>query len=529
MDNMIASATETFIPPRADSAPQKSIPMPSRNRQEFSPAERSRTETPERSAETPLNADEESQVSSGDTGDRRDFNEVLEKKMAKSENVEEGNDVKNHKPDDDSAEAVPPGILIAETKIPEEIVNKGISPLINFTQAKQNGQSAETTGVIDSLSKNPVTQNLAKATGDEEIVTPVDKIPANVEEAKTETTGIPIITIADKPVVKQPVVNLTQPTEKNQPKIDQPKIDQPEAAQAVSKTLQNSENQQAADKNPNLSQVEQNIVNAQGPKPDQKTVVPKSENVPQAGFQNKFDESIEKAQSDVPSKASITSAPETNIETNINTALTPKGTVEKDLHKNLTGESRSERDSQTLGQISPASDNKTVTGNTARLDVKPQPTNDILNQVTEQIRSSMTRGREQISIALDPPELGRVMIKFQQRNGEIVGIVEVDKARTHREIADEMPMIVKSLNDSGIAVKKVEVVLTEQQTQDTLSDNSAKGNNNTGRNGFGGSSDNPQSEGSENGGRNFSRQYNPANNTDNYTNTVSDDAINMYA
>ncbi|MBW8014752.1 MAG: hypothetical protein FVQ82_01075 [Planctomycetes bacterium] len=141
----------------------------------------------------------------------------------------------------------------------------------------------------------------------------------------------------------------------------------------------------------------------------------------------------------------------------------------------------------------------------------------------------MARGREQISIALDPPELGRVMIRFQQRNGEIVGIVEAEKARTHQEIADEMPVIIKSLNDSGILVKRVEVVLTEQNTQDALGNNSANENNNTGRQGFSGSSDNPENEGSSTGSRNFSRQYNPANNTDNYINTVSDDAINMYA
>jgi len=524
MDNMIASTAETFISPRADTASQKSNPMPATRRQDFSPAERPQAERPEKSAETPLKTDGEGQVSSGDKGDRRDFNEVLEKKMAKGGNETEIKEEKKQDLDAPAIEEIASGIMIAEAKIPEKIVNNEISPLIKIPMAKQNGQTTETTGVIDGLTKNPVIQDLAKATGGEEVVTPVDKILVNVNETKTEATGIPIKTLADKPLVNKPVVNMTQLVEKVQPKTVQP-----ETAQAVPKTLQNSENMLAGDKDIKLPQAEESEIVDKASMTDQKTIALKSENGPQTGFQNKFDKSIENAKSEAVSKTSITSALETNPETNINTVLTPKGTVEKDLYKNLFGESGAERDMETLSQISSDSDNKTVTGNTVRLDVKTQPTNSIVNQVTEQIRSSMTRGREQISIALDPPELGRIMIKFQQRNGEIVGIVEADKARTHREIADEMPMLVKSLNESGIAVKRVEVVLTEQQTQDSLSDNSANENNNTGRQGLDGSSDNPENEGSENGGRNFSRQYNPANNTDNYNNTVSDDAINMYA
>ncbi len=88
-------------------------------------------------------------------------------------------------------------------------------------------------------------------------------------------------------------------------------------------------------------------------------------------------------------------------------------------------------------------------------------------QITELMQVAAQRNADRLTVRLDPPELGRVQIKFQQINGEIVGVIEADKVRTRDEIANTMPQIVRSLQESGVAIKKIEVVLTDRQQPDT--------------------------------------------------------------
>jgi flagellar hook-length control protein FliK len=90
------------------------------------------------------------------------------------------------------------------------------------------------------------------------------------------------------------------------------------------------------------------------------------------------------------------------------------------------------------------------------------------SQVTNAIPAMIQRGDDQLAIMLDPPELGRVMVRLQQTPEGIVGVLEIEKPRTRDEIAANMPEIIKTLQDSGISVKKVEVVLTETDSEDML-------------------------------------------------------------
>jgi flagellar hook-length control protein FliK len=547
MDNLIAKLAEAFIPPRADPLPQRANHVPDRRRQEFSRTDNTRTERPERTTETPHKAGGEDQVSSDGKGERKDFNEVLAKKMSKRDNKPIKRELNVQDSEPEVADQAQPAVLVAEVKAPEKIVTEDIVQLNTPTTAQAK---TEQPGVIDGLLEKAVLKNQANVTSGEEVVTPVDKIVGNANEAKTEAIGIPIKTLTSEVKAAKPEINPSETTEKLKTKTDQPvvktdqpvlkteqpvvKTDQPvlKTQQPVSKTLQpelkatqGGENLAAANKDIDLQQAE---VSTKAGKLDQKPAIVQSENIPQTGIQNKFDKSIAKSKQDATTKVNTTSTPQASTETNNNTVLNPADITNKDLDKTFKHEMAFETKPETVTQFATDSSVKTSVGN-SRLDIKPQNISSTVNQITEQIRSSSARGREQITIALDPPELGKVMIKFQQRNGEIVGIVEVEKARTQQEIADEMPVILKSLNEGGIAVKRVEVVLADQETQDALKDNSTNQNNNTGRQGFQDSSDNPQNQPSDPRPRNFSRQYNPGNKADNYTNTLSDDAINMFA
>ena len=150
-----------------------------------------------------------------------------------------------------------------------------------------------------------------------------------------------------------------------------------------------------------------------------------------------------------------------------------------------------------------------------------------VSQVVNEIRSSSLTDRQQISIALDPPELGRINIRFQQKNGEIIGLLEADNVKTRQEISDEMPLIIRSLNEGGIAVKKVEVVLTQQDQQDSMRGNSSNEFDNTGRENPKGDEKNSPNHG-ENFNRNSSGQYIASKATKAYESSVSDEAIDLY-
>ncbi|MHC4425255.1 MAG: flagellar hook-length control protein FliK [Planctomycetota bacterium] len=95
-------------------------------------------------------------------------------------------------------------------------------------------------------------------------------------------------------------------------------------------------------------------------------------------------------------------------------------------------------------------------------------------QILESVHSSLSQqtGDKQITVHLHPPELGKVFIKFQEQDAQITGILEVSKTQTRLEIEQALPQITRNLADSGIQVKRLEVVLSEgeQSAQQTLKD-----------------------------------------------------------
>ena len=91
-------------------------------------------------------------------------------------------------------------------------------------------------------------------------------------------------------------------------------------------------------------------------------------------------------------------------------------------------------------------------------------------QVLESVRSlwpsyepSQPTGDKEITIQLNPPELGRVCVKFQEQGAEITGTLEVSKAQTRAEIEQALPEIIRNLTDSGITIKRLEVVLSQNE------------------------------------------------------------------
>ncbi len=89
--------------------------------------------------------------------------------------------------------------------------------------------------------------------------------------------------------------------------------------------------------------------------------------------------------------------------------------------------------------------------------------NGIGRQITESIQNSIHRqpGEQQITVRLHPPELGKVCIKFQEQQDQLTGILEVKRTQTRNEIEQALPQIIRNLENSGIQIKRLEVILTD--------------------------------------------------------------------
>lgn len=99
---------------------------------------------------------------------------------------------------------------------------------------------------------------------------------------------------------------------------------------------------------------------------------------------------------------------------------------------------------------------------------------DIGKQILESIHSSLSRqsGDRQITVRLNPPELGRVFIRFREQDAQVIGLLEVSRTQTRLEIEQALPQIIRNLADCGIQMKRLEVVLSdgEQSGQEGFKD-----------------------------------------------------------
>jgi len=97
----------------------------------------------------------------------------------------------------------------------------------------------------------------------------------------------------------------------------------------------------------------------------------------------------------------------------------------------------------------------------------------ISEQIQQSVQTTLKSSSRQIVIRLNPPELGNVAIKFQEQGDDITGVLQVDKLQTKIQIQQALPEIIQNLQDTGVQVKKIEVVLTNQQEQYFTKDQSS--------------------------------------------------------
>jgi flagellar hook-length control protein FliK len=86
-------------------------------------------------------------------------------------------------------------------------------------------------------------------------------------------------------------------------------------------------------------------------------------------------------------------------------------------------------------------------------------------QVLESIQGALQQGQSRITIALNPPELGRVSVRFEEQDSQVIGVLEVSQKQTRAEIEQALPQLLQSLQESGVQIKRLDVMLDSQPDQ----------------------------------------------------------------
>jgi hypothetical protein len=90
---------------------------------------------------------------------------------------------------------------------------------------------------------------------------------------------------------------------------------------------------------------------------------------------------------------------------------------------------------------------------------------DLSGQIQESASALLTSNKNQVTIRLNPPELGSVCLKVSDNGHQITGLLQITKPETKYEIQQLLPGIIRNLEDAGISVKSFDVVLNNQPDQ----------------------------------------------------------------
>ncbi len=90
------------------------------------------------------------------------------------------------------------------------------------------------------------------------------------------------------------------------------------------------------------------------------------------------------------------------------------------------------------------------------------PVQDIGDQILNSVHASMARADKQVQIRLAPPELGTVTVRLSEQGDQIRGFLEVGRDETRREIEQALPQVLKGLQEAGVQIRRLEVVVSDQ-------------------------------------------------------------------
>lgn len=89
----------------------------------------------------------------------------------------------------------------------------------------------------------------------------------------------------------------------------------------------------------------------------------------------------------------------------------------------------------------------------------------LTGQLTDGIKTAVGSDRALI-LNLNPPELGRVHLRIENDGGPVNAVLRVENPMTRADIEQSLPSIIRSLEQSGVQVRRIDVLPTETLPQD---------------------------------------------------------------
>jgi len=102
------------------------------------------------------------------------------------------------------------------------------------------------------------------------------------------------------------------------------------------------------------------------------------------------------------------------------------------------------------------------------------PVQSIGDQILDSIQASTVRGDKQVLVRLNPPELGTVLVRFQEQGGRLTGTLEVSSSEARREIEQALPQVARTLQEAGVQVRRLDVVASDQPERDLNRDHTSQ-------------------------------------------------------
>lgn len=425
--------------------------------------------------------DDQAAASSSANAENDDFETVLSERMTQNKTNQPAPDNESQEEDTAPRENINAAILLTPEKVVE--AKQKIAAAIANAKLGKNQDStskpviAETIQTDSKLSKTCVTNADKVANADktvkittDQVVTEDPKIPkteneGNLTDLKTKPTTTEPVTDKKQIVVEKPQVDEKPQTDsKLQPDQPQPdknaaiaatqndtadksltKAEQTQTTQIPETTAKPANNQQA-DTTSDQAETTEKTPKLTDQLSDEDSIITGDK------FTKALQQSGSKAEMSAEDTNTVKVALQTETQSNATITEGPDSVIDR-----IVTAPTSADDSQQIQDI------REVLGADNIAQIRSNPA----RQATELMRMAAQRNADRITVRLDPPDMGRIEIKFQQTNGVVVGVIEADKVQTRDEIANSVPEIIRALNDSGVAIKKVEVVLTDREQQNT--------------------------------------------------------------
>ncbi|MFP4071337.1 MAG: flagellar hook-length control protein FliK [Desulfovibrionales bacterium] len=115
--------------------------------------------------------------------------------------------------------------------------------------------------------------------------------------------------------------------------------------------------------------------------------------------------------------------------------------------------------------------------NARPVDLPKVPHRAIFDQVESGILQGLGQGRRQLTLQLNPPDLGRVQVILQVHNKEVQAVIRSGNQEVHRAIAEQVVQLRESLEQQGFKVTKLDVQTQTENQQFAGTWNGAEGHN----------------------------------------------------